>query len=1180
MGDSVKSVKKYLDIIEYWHRIEFFIPFDLKQVLDKADEGSVRWLGIDDLAVSASLPLWHASLAPGKTLRGFKLYLGVFEMSEIAAFAQQLPMPSGSGNGNGNGSGNGSYAAAHPIGEAERTELDGRSCMASIQFDAQGHVLPDHVRVSSAPWAMAQVARSGLTVLSAEHFAAARKQLADLLFNFEAERSRRASQSMQPRPSPLDAAGLLDLYRLLVDWSDYTPAAGSPLALLEILTTNADADVGAQASGTSDLPIDSATAAAQAEAEATSSAVEPTVEILNSFYIEDLEQCRAALQNGATSATVQAYLGAACNESRNASRIDLYTAAGREVILEALHPRRFNTGHWLADASQKMSLMQQFALNSAFELLQEGGLYAVNGPPGTGKTTLLRDMMAENVVRRARRLAALPNAADAISRTPVPVSFAGRTVRIRALREELSGFEMVVASSNNAAVENISRELPQRSQIGAAWHGTEYLQPVAHKIAAQKDEGDFRRLAPGEVPWGLFSCVLGRAQNRRRFARRFYFDDRPATPRTNAHDPKGPCTIRDWLAWPQPQPQPSFSEARHAFIQADAAVRHALEARARYADLAAELAASSETAYLQRWQVTLDAACATVVEREKMKRSAESDLEAHQIQLAHLLEEERLIDRAAPGFLSRLFGTVEARRHLADVAANALAQRQVHSDLRRAQAVAMGHAEWLSQAQIKRHQASVALEESRAQWHAKQDELAVWQTRFAEVPLPPSPDALESDVYQIQGLWQDAELSALRSALFAAALALHQAWLAEVAVKGGPGFGGNLLAIQKMLSGVQPDDPEHVRLIWQSLFMVVPVVSTTFASFARQFRDMGQGSIGWLFIDEAGQATPQAALGALWRAQRALVVGDPLQIEPVLNVPSRLIHALSQQSPHTADGRYSPARVSVQRLADEANRYGTWLPAADDDEPLWIGSPLRVHRRCAEPMFSISNQIAYRGKMVYGRVSGEAPADRMGLGASAWVDVRGAATQQQAVERQTQAVLALVTSLYVQHRALPAFYLISPFKAVRNQLQQRLLAFDWSRAAGIPVPSKAAWKKWCSERIGTVHTFQGKEEEIVILVLGADQNSLGAANWAAATPNLLNVALTRAQHRVYVLGDVTLWGGLRHFSQALPRLRLIPVDVWLAQCDAGLAPLPRTALPTSPASPASPASLVPPLMLS
>ena len=40
--------------------------------------------------------------------------------------------------------------------------------------------------------------------------------------------------------------------------------------------------------------------------------------------------------------------------------------------------------------------------------------------------------------------------------------------------------------------------------------------------------------------------------------------------------------------------------------------------------------------------------------------------------------------------------------------------------------------------------------------------------------------------------------------------------------------------------------------------------------------------LGTLVIDEAGQASPQMALGAMFRCRKCIVVGDPKQIEPVV----------------------------------------------------------------------------------------------------------------------------------------------------------------------------------------------------------------------------------------------------------------------------------------------------------
>jgi hypothetical protein len=54
--------------------------------------------------------------------------------------------------------------------------------------------------------------------------------------------------------------------------------------------------------------------------------------------------------------------------------------------------------------------------------------------------------------------------------------------------------------------------------------------------------------------------------------------------------------------------------------------------------------------------------------------------------------------------------------------------------------------------------------------------------------------------------------------------------------------------------------------------------------------------------------------------------------------------------------------MSAQTLADRASWFGTDIMTDDGD--IWVGSPLRVHRRCENPMFKISNHVAYNGLMV------------------------------------------------------------------------------------------------------------------------------------------------------------------------------------------------------------------------
>jgi hypothetical protein len=175
-------------------------------------------------------------------------------------------------------------------------------------------------------------------------------------------------------------------------------------------------------------------------------------------------------------------------------------------------------------------------------------------------------------------------------------------------------------------------------------------------------------------------------------------------------------------------------------------------------------------------------------------------------------------------------------------------------------------------------------------------------------------------------------------------------------------------------------------------------------------------------------------------------------------------------------------------------------------------------------MFSIANEIAYAGQMVQGRVNARGQPEPIPffspLGQSAWLDVvstrvrHPVSDDELAVLRKSLDMLRREPAKILPNK--PAcIYVISPFRKVAN-------------ACGTLIRSGG----FKGIKHGTVHTFQGKAADIVFLVLGTapGPQGSGARNWAASAPNLLNVAITRAKYRLYVIGDAQQWSRLEHFS--------------------------------------------------
>ncbi len=377
--------------------------------------------------------------------------------------------------------------------------------------------------------------------------------------------------------------------------------------------------------------------------------------------------------------------------------------------------------------------------------------------------------------------------------------------------------------------------------------------------------------------------------------------------------------------------------------------------------------------------------------------------------------------------------------------------------------------------------------------------------------------------------WLTAAEQRARDDVFVAAVFLHKAFV-DAAAKP---LRHNLGVLMNTLGSRKLPTTEKRALVpdlWASLFLAVPLISTTFASVERMLGDLPTESLGWLFVDEAGQALPQATIGALMRSRRAVIVGDPMQIEPVVELPDTMTHAICRQFGIDAD-RFNAPEASVQALADAATPYAAEFEAKQGTRT--VGVPLLVHRRCCEPMFGISNAIAYGRQMVNAKEEG---GSRIGeiLGPSAWFDIRGGAEEKWCPE-EGDLMLTLLGRL--AEADTPDLYIVTPFVIVADNLRRIVRESE--------LLGKWTNDPWCwtAERIGTVHTVQGREAEAVLFVLGAPApHQAGARGWAGGRPNLLNVAVTRAKERLYVIGNRSAWrdaGVFRELGARLGRAQVL-----------------------------------------
>lgn len=1008
----------YKHILSCWHKLEHFSPALLPK------DSSVKRLN--------DLPWMRPLMArdPKKTIQ-YTIYLGVFSMSSVSDFVK----------------------AFFKDESINPNVTDARVCYASVKLDCQGIYIQNSFGLSTMPWALRQLEENKVdTNTWSDDF----KELKDNLFERLTENQKELADDNKSYLSDVQTLeNQWEIQSLIVQklkWST-SPQTEIYIRTEEVYKKNNPSDPD-----------------------------ESNADILNSFYIEDLERVITSYEKGDYRKTFKDYLSACLNKDFVHSDLSLHP----DILRESLIPENYPDGCWPSPYSA--SLMQQFAVNTVYKELsgeKQEGLFSVNGPPGTGKTTLLRDIIAAILVKRAKNMVRFNDPAKAFRKIGEVQVSEKYTPFIYEPDPSICDGGIVVTSSNNGAVENISKELPLKSEVKGYSDLVGYFRQVSEECLDEKY-------------WGIIAAVLGNKENQRKLIGCIW----------NGNSEKETYTLKQHLA--------DYKPTEEEWLGVVSSFERKLsEVKAEKSRLTGFMQ-NAENIEKIRLKLEDIAYRLTVDEKELDTRIEASNLLSAEIDESRRRREEvktemQLLRSTRPGFFTYWFSK-EVRTQYKKAVASVLSEYNISG-------------ERLARQNAELQKLCTEIETLKSKWekskreHDEIDEqyklLLNSVEKVREELKGAYADAsfwqrIESKEVQETTPWYSETLKRLQSELFVEAMKVNELFLLRANATSSrikttlDGFfnflktGGNLTE-------------KEIQAMWNTFWLVVPVVSSTFASIQRMFSSLGTGSIPWLFVDEAGQAVPQAAAGAIWRSKRAVIVGDPFQIEPVVTIPEQIINNFSRY--FGLDKTQIHTSLSVQSMADRANPYG-WVT-----NDTWTGSPLRVHRRCIDPMFSIANEIAYNN-MMYNSTFGSTPNLIMQNG---FVQVEGNVSGRHYVPEQGMAIKLMIMEEIRQLQDLPDLFVISPFSEIPSILKKELRQPIRKALAPFKQIDDDTLKKWLDSHIGTVHTFQGKQAAGVIFCLGLDEKTKGAATWASSKPNLLNVALTRAKFRFVAVGDGKIW---------------------------------------------------------
>ena len=296
------------------------------------------------------------------------------------------------------------------------------------------------------------------------------------------------------------------------------------------------------------------------------------------------------------------------------------------------------------------------------------------------------------------------------------------------------------------------------------------------------------------------------------------------------------------------------------------------------------------------------------------------------------------------------------------------------------------------------------------------------------------------------------------------------------------------------------------------------VVAGTLVGVGYRGAGVVQNIYDWVIIDEAGRAAPSELAVAMQAGHRILLVGDHLQLPPTFSDQVR--EAVSTK--YDVEDDSSLLRSDFERLFNSA--YGQQ-----------VGTTLLSQYRMAPDIGELVSECFYRGKLETGRGAPPEYYDLLPAHLSkqvTWVDTstlgsRGEEQQNEARDdtwnsAEAHVVMELLRQIIESDEFMtfmdedlkpqePPIGIICMYSKQRSLIDKLKAEAPWLGSARRLV------------KVDTVDSYQGKENRIVIL--STVRNNPSGRIGFLRSPNRVNVAMSRAMERLFVVGASKLWRG-------------------------------------------------------